>query len=166
MKIWLLLLLLSSAVWAQPRNYVTRAQWGSLPQSLGDDLLHTPDRITLHHSGVLWKSGDDARKKIKGLQSWGQREKNWPDLPYHFLIDPQGTIFEGRELKYRPESNTDYDLTGVVNLHLWGNFDEQTVTREQLQATVELLAWLRDQFQLETLQAHCQAAPGQTSCPG
>jgi hypothetical protein len=153
-------------LWAEPRHFVSRAEWGSKPQALSEAWLHTPDRITLHHAGVPWKAGDDARKKIVALQAWGQREKNWPDLPYHFLIDPEGAIFEGRELKYRPESNTQYDLVGVVNVHLWGDFNEQPVTRQQLAATVELLAWLRDRYQLKQLQAHCQAAPGQTTCPG
>ncbi len=152
--------------WAQPPHFVTRAQWGSQPLPMGEELRHTPQRITLHHSGVLWKAGDDAFKKIRALQSWGQREKNWPDLPYHFLIDPKGNVFEGRALDYRPESNTQYDLNGVINVELWGNFDEQLVPQEQLLATVQLLAWLRDHYGLEDLQTHRQAAPDQTSCPG
>lgn len=151
---------------AQPAQFVPRQQWGSEPAEISDELLHEPERITLHHSGVLWKEGDDAFKKIKALQSWGQREKHWPDLPYHFLIDPEGRVFEGRELRYRPESNTDYELRGVVNVHLWGDFEQQSVTLAQLRATVELLAWLRQTRGLEKLQTHRQAAPGQTTCPG
>lgn len=167
MKAWCVFFLLTITAMAQPhQGWVTRQQWGSTPQPMGDELLHTPDRITLHHAGVLWKEGDDAFKKIKALQTWGQSDKKWPDLPYHFLIDPSGRIFEGRELKYRPESNTEYDLNGVINVHLWGHFDEQRVTEAQLRATVELLAYLRDHHQLTELQTHRQAAPGQTTCPG
>ena len=165
-KRWLWLWLAILPGWAQPVHMVTRSQWGSQPQALSEELRHTPQRIALHHSGVLWKSGDDAGKKIRALQSWGQREKNWPDLPYHFLIDPQGIVFEGRDLNYRPESNTQYELDGVINVELWGNFDEQLVTRQQLGATIELLAWLRDRYGLKEVQTHRQLAPGQTRCPG
>ena len=127
---------------------------------------HRPDRVVLHHAGVLWKHGDRSRSKIRALQSWGQREKGWPDLPYHFLLDPEGTIYEGREMRFRPESNTQYDLTGAINVHLWGDFDQQRVSLPQLRSTVELLAWLADQWQLQKVTTHCQEAPGQTTCPG
>lgn len=158
--------LLSVPLWAQPPGFVPRQQWGSQPQPMPSDLQQIPSRIVLHHSGVLWKEGDESLKKIRALQSWGQREKNWPDLPYHFLIDPQGRIFEGREMRYRPDSNTDYDLNGVVNVELWGNFDEQPVTPEALESTVQLLAWLDQRYHLRELSTHRSQAPGQTRCPG
>lgn len=158
----LLALALSGSVAAQPQPFVPRAEWGSHPLPMPEHFLQQPSRVVLHHSGVLWKEGEDARRKIAALQSWGQREKGWQDLPYHFLIAPDGTIFEGRELRYRPESNTDYDLDGVVNVHLWGNFEEQSLWLPQLQSAARLLAWLR----LPDWSAHCWEAPGQTRCPG
>jgi hypothetical protein len=164
-----LLLLCALSPGAQPvsaQPWVRRAEWGSAPQPIPDSARHTPRRIVLHHAGVVWKSGDDPLKKIKGLQSWGQREKNWPDVPYHFLIAPDGRIFEGREMHYRPESNTNYDLTGVLNVHLWGNFDEQRVNETQLRATRHLLLWLETEHGLRELRTHQEEAAGQTSCPG
>lgn len=165
--LWALCLIVSAdRAEAQPTEIITRQQWGSQPLPLSDEMRQTPQKIVLHHSGVLWKEGDDAFKKIRALQSWGQREKHWPDLPYHFMIDPSGRIFEGRDLNYRPESNTQYDLSGVVNVELWGNFDEQPVSPEALESTVVLLAWLRDRHNLRQLSTHRLQAPGQTSCPG
>ena len=155
-------LLLGVCCWATPLRIVTRQEWGSQPQPMPEALRHQPEKVVLHHAGVLWKEGDEALKKIRGLQSWGQREKNWPDLPYHYLIAPDGTVYEGRPLTYRPESNTDYDLEGVVNVHLWGHFDEQKVWPAQLEATVRLLA----QLPFEEISAHRLEAPGQTTCPG
>ncbi len=158
--------LLAGCARAQPSPFISREDWHSQPQPVPIELKHQPRVVVLHHSGVLWKEGDDPFKKIRALQSWGQREKHWPDLPYHFLIDPQGQIFEGRELQYRPESNTEYNLEGVINVELWGNFDEQKVTPEALQSTVNLLAWLRDQHGLSEISTHRAQAPGQTRCPG
>lgn len=163
---WGLLWLLAAQAWSQPAPFITREQWNSQPQAMPAELRHTPRLVVLHHSGVLWKEGDDAFVKIRALQSWGQREKHWPDLPYHFLIDPQGRIFEGRQLEYRPESNTDYDLEGVINVELWGNFEEQPVTSEALDSTVGLLAWLGKQHGLREFSTHRDQAPGQTQCPG
>src|SRR5688572_17554839 len=89
---------------------VTRQQWGSQPQQIPDSRKHTPKYITIHHAGVVWKTGNDPAAFVKNMQSWGQRDKGWPDLPYHFLIAPDGRIFEARRLEYEPESNTRYDL--------------------------------------------------------
>jgi hypothetical protein len=161
-------LLLSLPVLGETPPIITREQWGSKPQPLAESLRHQPRIITIHHSGVLWKNGDDPYVKIRALQSWGQKEKNWPDLPYHYLIAPSGQIFEGRDWHYRPESNTQYDLVGVLNVELWGNFDEQLLTLAQLRSLVDLLGYLCSTHHLSPaeIRGHGDAAPGQTHCPG
>lgn len=152
----------------QPPDIITRDQWGSKPQPLPQDARHTPRVLTVHHAGVLWRPTDEPYARIRNLQSWGQRDKNWPDLPYHYLISPDGRIFEGRDVNYRPESNTNYELSGTLNVHLWGNFDEQRVSVEQLRALVALSAHLCHTLGLNPaeIRGHADAAPGQTSCPG
>lgn len=147
---------------------ITREQWGSRPQTMPATMRHVPKVLTLHHAGTLWKDGDEPYRRLRNLQSWGQRDKGWPDVPYHYLISPDGRIFEGRDVNYRPESNTKYDLMGVVNVQLWGNFDEQRVSLEALKATVAICAELCRTFGLSPadIRGHTDAAPGQTSCPG
>jgi len=147
---------------------ISADQWGSKPLPLPDSAKHTPKILTIHHAGVLWRPTDEPYAKIRNLQSWGRKEMNWPDLPYHFLISPDGKIFTGRDIQYRPESNTQYDLTGVVNIHLWGNFEKQRVSPEQLASLVALTAHLCHTHGLDPAQirGHSDAAPGQTTCPG
>lgn len=147
---------------------VTREEWGSKPQPIPEDRRQTPKVITLHHAGVVWKPTDDPTQRILALQSWGQRDKNWPDVPYHFLIAPDGRVFEGRDWNYQPESNTQYELNGVLNIQLWGDLDKQRASPEQLRAVVELCAWACRRFQIDpaTIRGHVDAAPGQTTCPG
>jgi N-acetylmuramoyl-L-alanine amidase len=147
---------------------VTRAEWKSTPMPIDESRRQTPKRITLHHAGVLWKVDDDPVAKIKNLQTWGQKEKGWPDVPYHFLIAPDGRIFEGRDWNYEPESNTKYALNGILNIQLWGDFEQQRVSPAQLRATVELVAWACGEFDVDpaTVWGHKDAAPGQTTCPG
>jgi hypothetical protein len=147
---------------------VTTAQWGSQPGVLPESRRHTPTTLTVHHAGVIWNDADDPAIKLRQLQSWGRREKNWPDVPYHFLIAPDGRVFQGRDIHFEPESNTKYPLAGTVNIQLWGDFERQRVSRQQLIATAQLLAKLSTDYglDLEKLRTHLQAAPGQTSCPG
>lgn len=102
------------------------------------------------------------------MQKWGQTDKHWPDLPYHFLIAPDGRIFEARPLQYEPESNTKYDLQGHIGVELMGNFEEQRVSQAQLTSCVKLVAWLCQQLQIDQsrIAGHKDRAKGQTDCPG
>src|SRR5215216_3890704 len=106
-------LVLSSACFAQEKKVVrpeivAGKEWGSKPLAIDASRKHVPKFITIHHAGVLWKAGDDPVKKLQGLQVYGQKEKGWPDVPYHFLIAPDGRIFEGRAAEYEPDTNTSY----------------------------------------------------------
>lgn len=135
---------------------VSAAEWGSVPQPIADERRQVVTQLTVHHAGELWKPTDDPVKKLKGLQKYGQTQKNWPDLPYHFMIAPDGRVFEGRSMDYEPETNTNYITNGHVGVNLWGNFEEQRVSREQLVALVDVLAWLCDKNAIDpaTIAGH------------
>ena len=147
---------------------VTREQWGSEPQEMPDSRKHVPKYITIHHAGVDWKAGADPMKFVKSMQAWGQREKKWPDLAYHFLIAPDGRIFEARKLEYEPESNTKYDLQGHIGVELMGNFEEQRPSKAQVESCVKLVAWLCQEKKIDPseIASHRDRAKKQTVCPG
>ena len=147
---------------------VSAAQWGSTPQPIPEARKHTPKYVTIHHAGVFVKSTTDPAKFVKNMQSWGQRDKKWPDLAYHFLIAPDGRIFEGRSLEYEPESNTKYPLQGHIGVELMGTFDKQRMTPKQLDSLVKLTAWLCQTQHIDPadIAGHNDRAQGQTSCPG
>jgi hypothetical protein len=147
---------------------VTREQWGSQPQPIPASRRQVVQYITIHHAGVDWKAGRDPAEFVKNMQAWGQREKHWPDLAYHFLIAPDGRIFEARSMDYEPESNTKYDLQGHIGVELMGNFETQRPSRAQIESCVKLVAWLCQQKQIDPgrIGGHKDRAKGQTSCPG
>ena len=37
---------------------------------------------------------DDPVQKLRGLQSWGATARNWWDVPYHYLLDLEGRVYE------------------------------------------------------------------------
>lgn len=158
-------------------DIVTRDQWGSTPDPIPDSRRHTPKYVTIHHAGVLWTNSQEPEAFLRNMQAWGKRRPEieqpprntyWPDLAYHFLIAPDGRIFEGRPLEYEPESNTAYDLAGNVGVELMGDFGRQRPSREQLASLVRLTAWLMQELQIgmAEVRTHRDAAPGQTECPG
>ena len=129
---------------------------------------HEITMITLHHSGSPKPitDPDEAKTKMHNLQVWGQREKNWWDVPYHFVIGPDGTIFEGRDFHYMGETNTKYDPTGHFLISAMGNYEIQQPTQEQIDSIVSLMAWAADTYDIpvEKIYGHCDLA--KTACPG
>ncbi len=159
----------SSTQPAVPRPPIVSAkEWGSTPQPIPESRKQTPKWITIHHAGVLWEAKTTPDKFVKNMQVWGQKDKNWPDLPYHFLIAPDGRIFEGRPIEYEPESNTKYELQGNIGVEMMGSFEAQRPSREQLRSCVALVAWLASEYRIDPdhIRGHRDAALGQTTCPG
>lgn len=147
---------------------ITAEQWGSTPQPIPEERRHEPRDIVVHHAGVEWQAGRDPADFIRNMQAWGQRDKGWPDLPYHFMIAPNGQIYEARPVEYEGETNTDYDLEGHILVELMGNFETQRPSPNQIVSLVQMLAWLCQEHGCDPNEicGHCDVAPGQTVCPG
>src|SRR4051812_5030847 len=145
---------------------VSAEEWGSKSEPIPAERKHVPKYITIHHAGVLWKAGDEAGKSLRGVQVFGQKEKHWPDLPYHFLIAPDGRIFAGRPVEYEPETNTTYKTRGHIGVELMGNFEEQRPSREQLESVVRLTAWLAQEYKIEMKDIGGHKDRAETQCPG
>lgn len=129
---------------------------------------HTPVRITVHHEGTKLLPTDDAAKKIHNIQKWGMGpDRNWSDIPYHFLIAPNGTIYEGRDVYTVGETNTEYDPAGHLLICCLGNLEEQEVPKEQLASLITLIGYVSKKYQipLDSLATHKDHST-QTTCPG
>ena len=129
---------------------------------------HTPVRITVHHEGTQLTYTDDAARKINAIQRWGMgTDRNWADIPYHFLIAPDGTIYEGRDVNTVGETNTEYDPTGHLLICCLGNYETQQVPPEMLRSLISLIAWTSRKYHIpvSTLSTHRDNSK-QTSCPG
>jgi len=133
--------------------------------------LRVPHRIThvtLHHTGSPepLRPTDDPREKLRGLQSWGARDRNWWDVPYHYLIDLDGRIYEGRDWHFMGETNTTYDPEGHFLISIIGNYGRQEPTQAQLESIADLMAWALKEFDLplDRIGGHYNYA--QTDCPG
>jgi hypothetical protein len=129
---------------------------------------HDITHITLHHSGSPQplRPEDDVVAKLQRLQAWGETDRNWWDVPYHFLIGLDGTIYEGRDWHYMGETNTTYDPHGHLLISVVGNYNVQETTPAQLEAIADLMAWAAAAFHvpLDRIGGHYDYAD--TTCPG
>ncbi|MFT7774671.1 peptidoglycan recognition family protein [Roseateles sp.] len=124
-------------------------------------------KITLHHQGEIWKDGTDVAAYLRRLQQWSRNTKHWADIPYHYVIAPDGRIYAARPLAQAGDTNTEYDPRGHALVMLLGNFEEQQPTPGQLDAAVELTAWLAREHRLgvNAIASHKDFSK-QTVCPG
>ena len=129
---------------------------------------HTPVRITIHHEGTLFDSTKDAAKHIKNVQTWGMGpDRSWADIPYHFLIAPDGTIYEGRDVNTVGETATEYDPTGHLLITCLGNLNEQPIPARQLEALAKMIAYTARKYNIspDTIASHKDYS-SKTDCPG
>jgi len=131
-------------------------------------IRHGITHVTLHHTGSPepLRRDEDPVAKLRGLQSWGAAERNWWDVPYHYLLDLDGRVFEGRDWHYMGETNTAYDPGGHFLISMIGNYERQEASPQQLEAIADLMAWAIKEFDLplDRIGGHYNYAS--TGCPG
>jgi hypothetical protein len=142
---------------------ISREEWGAVEVTEGY-VPHVIDRITIHHDGAEFHGGAVAR--MRALQSWSIRVKGWVDIPYHFLIDLEGNIYEGRPLEYVGDTSTEYDPTGHALITVMGNYNIQEINEAQLKAIVDLASWLCYEYSIPPEMVHGHRDYAATSCPG
>ena len=113
------------------------------------------ERIILHHADAKSCSAEDIHR-------W-HLSNGWSGAGYHFLVRKDGTIY-----RLRPEDKVgahaygaNYDSLGIC---FEGNFMEEDMPVEQIKAGQELIAYLKNKYNITTVQAHRDVCA--TSCPG
>lgn len=177
-------LLLALCSCAAPQSTVTnspagltilsRADWSANPP-VAVMKSHQPGRITIHHTATLQKPGRSLKDKLQALQKFSQHEGQlgdgrpkpaWPDVPYHFYIDCQGKVAEGRDVNFVGDTNTAYDPSGHVLVVLEGNFEEEPVTDAQWTALTSLVNWLAARYHVRPADVQGHKDFARTACPG
>ena len=129
---------------------------------------HKITHVTLHHTGDSKPllPGDSPVARLRGLQSWGASDRNWWDVPYHFLLGLDGDIYEGRDYHFMGETNTTYDPGGHFLISAIGNYERQEPTQATLNAIADLMAWAlsENDLSVDRIGGHYNYAD--TGCPG
>lgn len=160
------MILISDLHYPSELKIISRTDWGWQP--LSKTLTqHKIDKITIHHGGEFFPEDKDMIQYLRNLQSWSRSEKKWIDIPYHFIIDLKGNIYETRPINYPGDTNTDYDVKGHALICVVGNYEVQKINQNQLNALVNLVSFLKDKFNISDndIKGH-KDYTNQTVCPG
>jgi N-acetylmuramoyl-L-alanine amidase len=148
---------------------ISKKMWGAKDPMPERMTAHSsmPEFITVHHSGVKLSDNIDFYQKTRNLQSWCMGDdKKWGDTPYHYSIDYEGNIFEERTERYAGDTNTTYKPDKHLLIHVIGHFDHREFNKKQLQAVVDLAAWMAYRYEIspDIIKGHMDYS--KTGCPG
>ncbi len=155
----------TTAAPATPLAVIARVGWGAA-EVRGELRPHSIERMTVHHTAAYLAVNADAPSHIRSHQVFHQRDRGWPDLAYHYMIDAEGNVYEGRDHNAVGDTATTYDPTGHLLICCEGHFDEQPFPDAQREALAAMLAWGATEFSVDpsTIGGHRDLAS--TSCPG
>lgn len=118
---------------------------------------HNPFRIAVHSENVSVHPADSfntVNYLNASFDSLAITGNDW-DLPFHYYIDENGDIYEGRERKYSGKSLSSFDPRGTVMINLLrlepGSQDE-AFPKKQAEALVSLISKLMIADDLEIHQ--------------
>ena len=119
------------------------------------DTRNTTERIILHHADASSCSAEDIHR-------W-HLNKGWSGAGYHFLVRKDGTIY-----RLRPEDKVGAHAYGSnynsIGICFEGRYMEEDMPEAQKQAGKELVAYIKNKYNITTVQAHRDV--NATSCPG
>jgi hypothetical protein len=129
-------------------------------------------RLTVHHSGEYFRdtSPSGCATHIQKIQREHIADRNWGDIGYHFVIDPAGRVWEGRDLRWQGAHARGDNNRGNIGICVLGNFvrgkEGQRPTEPQLAALRQLVAELASHYAIKPAQIYSHRDFVQTECPG
>lgn len=148
-------------------DIVTREEWGAPTQSLWyPQIAPSISQIVVHHSATNPNTADPAQAirdiyelhKNRCSDNSGSYDPNnpncdepeelWQDIGYNFLIDQNGSIYEGRAGGFGVTAAHAPPNYGTIGISLIGNFESSNPTGAQKESLKLLVARIADLYQL------------------
>lgn len=143
----------------------SRNRWGARPPKKSYT-NHDPKILVIHHTAIPDQDQYQGATTVRGIQGFHQNGRGWIDIGYHFLIGPEGIIYQGRPETVRGAHAT--PNTDKVGICLIGDYqDNDELKPETRQALVDLLAWLAATYEIDPqskITGHRDW--NDTNCPG
>lgn len=158
---------------ASTGDIVPRSAWGARSgiASRLDPATVPYRRITVHHTAmgnapVLDGSFEASARELRRIQSSQLNGGKFGDIAYHYLIDPSGRVFEGRQIHLQGAHAGGDNNIGNIGVCLIGNFDTERPTPAALAALESLVDALQSAHGLARHAVEPHSHYGGTNCPG
>jgi peptidoglycan hydrolase-like amidase len=107
--------------------------------------------LVVHHTALLVK-GDQrpADERVRALYKYHAVSKGWGDIGYHYVIDEDGRIYEGRTGGDAVVGGHAYcNNIGTIGIVLMGNFEIEQPSQEQALSLQWLLSDLAQTYHID-----------------
>ncbi|MFO0826975.1 MAG: peptidoglycan recognition family protein [Phycisphaerales bacterium] len=156
-----------------PGGVIPRSRWAKSGPDLNDINPMLPvTSITIHHEGwdpFTTNDFDETASRIEHVRIAHRNAKGggYADIGYHFVVDREGRIWEGRSLKYQGAHVKNHN-EGNVGIMCLGNFEEQTPSAKQLAGLSKQVKTMMARYKVPVrrVYTHQEWAGAQTLCPG
>ena len=135
-----------SSACAEP-DVITTEEWRKdLPDPVDGRTENEVDHLIVHHSATS-NNVSDYMQVVRNIYLYHTEVNGWDDIGYNYLIDPEGTLYEGRD----DQGVTDQDNikgahfcgknTGTMGVCMIGNYNEIHASKAAISALQRLLTW-------------------------
>lgn len=156
-------------------DLIARAAWGAARAIPARMTPHQGrwTRITVHHSAEpTHEIGGTSRGAVgsylQRVQDFHMNDAThrWGDVGYHFFVDPQGRVFEGRSLQWQGAHASGSNNVDNIGVCLLGDYDNERPSSAALEGLEGLLDDLRAQHAVSTSRVYGHSEFVRTQCPG
>jgi hypothetical protein len=148
---------------------IPRSQWTRAKPNLAKTMpMGSIQRITVHHDGlppVSIVSSAQAADRIETIRHAHVDGQGWADIGYHFVIDPQGRIWEGRPLD-RQGAHVRDNNPNNLGVMVLGHFNAQKPTPQALASLDLFLGEAARRFRVPMNRIRTHQELVSTECPG
>ncbi|MBL6721702.1 MAG: N-acetylmuramoyl-L-alanine amidase [Planctomycetes bacterium] len=141
---------------------VRRGAWAKAPPIASR--LNRIDRpfteFTIHHSDTTHRPGPEGIRRVH------VDSERYGDVGYHFLIGPDGTVWEGRSLRYQGAHAGEGRNEGKLGICLLGDFEVARPTPAALRSLEQLVRHLSSELDIPLRAVRGHGEVKATLCPG
>jgi LysM repeat protein len=144
---------------------VPRGTWSKYKMKSNVNPMGHIKKITVHHTTV-----PDNIDKMSDIQYLNiiektHQKKRWASIGYHYIIGRDGTIYQGRPIKYQG-AHVSGANSNNIGVSLIGDFNKKLPNSTQLNSLNTMLGYLRKKYQLPATKVYGHKHLGQSECPG
>lgn len=148
---------------------ITRTRWAKGGANIsGMNKMTAVKHITVHHDGmsVFTGSNDQATAaRLELIRSSHTRSRGWADIGYHFIVDRNGKVWEGRGINWQGAHVKDHN-EGNIGILALGNFDQQSPPAAQVEGLRKHVVAVMKAYNIPASRVKTHQEWAATACPG
>ena len=134
---------------------------------------HPVTEIFIHCTATPseWRTKDTPQQRLEAIRQMHIKERGWADIGYHWLIDRDGTVMQGRNETVIGAHVAGHNA-GTIGISLFGGITSKThdpfmknYTAAQTEALRSLIADIKARTKITSIRGHNQVDSGK-ACPG